>query len=439
MQNNNDSELESACLDSLSSYIAKLSTGDENTFRHHLKDITDTLKGNLFPEAKLFEITCKILLHITEASQSAARLTAKEILPILTNTYNITKTPAHHVKIFKVLVDFAKILNGIYDENEELQHIPALVVGALVHGDSEMKIAAWNSIGVVKLSENLKQCVFENIRNNIMKPLPVELREALLVCFQILAIKYPVEIKCEIIEKIELNNGVALQLFIEAIGRISTHKPFIEIVFPIIIRYCLGCVGEAEVAFSCLCDILEKQEGNRDVMTYLIESLDAIKQMIKWAVQNEIADKQNLLENVSITFKILVGSLNAQQQEELVATEINEILKQYKVRPNTIHIVLLNGLLLRLHQDVNVGNEVIDTIFAETFGSHYINDMLVQLLANVLNKTKEEAVLCTYLEKISAKCNAEVNCVNVKVISWITKALLMRNYVKTNDWIEKVN
>lgn len=446
MQCGGDIELESACLETLKFYIAKLSTGEENPFRIHLTDIIDTIKGNLLPDAKLFDIISKIILNITQSCQAAARITATEVLPIVSNTYSITKTPSHQVKLLRVLVSFSIILKDLFGENdgfnlEELQQIPVLCVAALNHLDSDMKITAWNSIGVIELSDVLKQCVFENIRVNLTLNLEAPLREVLLVCFKTLAIKYPDEIENEVIRKVQINDGVVLKYFLEALARISAHKQFIRIVFPIIMQYCWENEVEAEIAFFYLRDVLEKQETNADITTFLIENLDAIRNIINWTLQiSNTEQKRELLDNISVVLKILVGSLNKQQQESLLTTEVNQIILKYKETQNVVYVVLLNGLLLRLHAEVVVNNETVETVFQMIFQSYpsdYINDIAVQVFANILNKLKDEQVLEVYLEYILSKCNSEADNV-IKVAAWVTKALLMRNYQKTNFWIEKV-
>lgn len=439
---NGDTELETICLETLKAYLKKLSTGDENSFKLHLKDIIDTIKGNLLPDAKLFETTSKIILNITQASEATARVTAKEILPILTNTYNITKTPAHQVKLLRVLVCFFIILKDIFPDGfhlDELQQIPLLSVESLNHADVEMKITAWNSVGVIELSEVLKACVFEIIRVNLTQNLELPLREAFLTCFKTLAIKYPEEIENEVIRKIEISNVVNLKCFLEALARISTHKQLMRVVFPIIMRHCLGNLDEAAEGFICLRDILEAQE-NSDIPIYLIENLNAITSVINW-VLNVNNEKRELLENISVVLKILVGSLNVQQQEQLLTTEITQIVLKYKETQNIIHIVLLNGLLLRFHGQVVVNNEIIETIFLIAFTKNYpeyINDMSVQLFANILNKIQNEQILSNFLRETLNRCDNETSQIVIKIVSWVTKALVMRNHQQTNFWIDKV-
>lgn len=446
MQCSGDVELENACLETLKLYIAKLSTGEQGSFELHLTDIIDTIKGNLIPDAKLFDIISKIILNLTQGSQPAARIIATEVLPIVTNTYNITKTPSHQVKLLRVLVCFSKILNDLFGENdgfnlEELQQIPVLCVAALNHPDIEMKIAAWNSVGVIELPHVLKQCVFENIRVNLVQDLNSSLREVLLVCFKTLSIKYPDEIENDVIKKVQIKNVAVLKYFLEALARISAHKQFIKIIFPIIIQYCLGNEVEAEASFFYLRDVLEKQETNADITAFLVENLDAIRNIINWTLQSNIEKKRELLENISVVLKILAGSLNKQQQEILLTTEVNRIVQIYKESQNVAHVALLNGLLLRLHDGVVVNKEIVETAFQMIFQSYSadsINDMAVQVFANILNKVRDEEILKIYLEKILNQCNSEVNIVVIKVAAWITKALVMRNHHQSSLWIEKV-
>lgn len=399
------------------------------------------------PDAKLFEITSKIIINIAQSTQSAAEFVAKEILPILINTYRITETPSYQVKILRVLVGLSKILNDFFGSNnnfnlEELQQIPILCIAALNHSNLEMKITAWNSIGVLELSDVLKECVFENLRVILIQDLEVALRETLFVSFKTLAIKYPDEIEENVIKKIQIKSTISLKYFLEALARISEHKQFIKVVFPILIRYCLGSVAEAETAFISLRNVLEKHETNTDILNFLVKNLDAIKNTIDWTLKNNIEEKYELLKNIAVVLKILVDSLSRQQQENLLATEVNEIILKCKENYTTVYVVLLHGLLLRLHQKVIINEQIIETVFQiifQKYSDNRMNDLAIQLFANILNKTRNEFVLEHYLEKTTNIYNTEINNVVINVIAWITKALLLRNHQQTNFWIEKVS
>lgn len=446
LQSSGDFELETACLETLKAYLAKLSSDDENSFKHHLKNIIDTTKGNLLPDANLFEITSKIVLNLTQASPQSAQFTTKEVLPILTNTYSITNTPSHKVKLLRILVAFYQVLNETLAESDEinvtkeLKEISNLCVLALFHADREMRITALHSIGLLELDDILKDDIFRYILDTSLEDLETGVKEAFHFCFKTIAIKYSDEFERCIIRKVEVKNLIDLKCFIEALTGIATHRRFIGVVLPILMRYCLGSVDEAEVGFNCLRAVLEKHERNSDILNYMTGSLDAIKNIIYWALARDIKEKRQIQEDILVVLKILVGSLNQQEQIDLLKTEIDQIIIANK-NNITYYVVLLHGLIVRLHKEIPINPEIIATIFDTIFEKHpdHINDVTVQLFANILNKIENDDILDQYLARILDKYNGETNkTVIIRVITWTTKALLIRNHKETNFWIEKV-
>lgn len=454
----NDNELETACLNTLTTYIAKLSTNNDNTFKLHLNDIIDTLKGNLLPDSKLFEVTTKILLHIAKASQPSADIIAKSVIPILTNTYNITVTPSSQARILKVLVEFSKAFNDVFNgiggpDVEELKQIPVLCVAALTDKNYEVMEIGWNSINAVvnALSEPLRESLFETVMTNIVELQTSNLRELILVCFKTLAINFPEDVENRIIGKVNLSTSTDLLLYLEALGRITIHKRFVKVVLPIVMKYCSGTVDEANAALHCLRDVLEKQESNEKLMIYLIEDLRAVNVIVDWLIQNvtsiSVEQHRQLLENISVVLCILVGFLTKQEQEALLGQRIPQLIRCYEEFPSAIYIAPLGGLILRIHRDISVQKQTIDLILKITFKGkcNYVSYMCIELLANIVNKAADHELLNVYLNTTETMCtellatdtNENINGA-ANLVSWIAKALLMRNHPQTSVWIDKV-
>lgn len=401
--NSTDLSIISACFDTLPAFISKLSHGDERFFKDFLKNITDTTKGNLLPDSRLFEASARILIHVAKASKPSASFIVEEIMPIISNTYSITKTPAHRLKLYKALVSFFKAYVDVNPgENitkiQELREIPTICADTLCSGDLELQIAGVNSLALItnSLPNVIREFVYGKLKVLLLKPEENRLREALLLFFKALAIQYPEEVQKNVINEMTPNDLMSLYLYLDALGYIACLRQFYDSILPILTSHCLKNTQEADVALSCLKTILNKNECDDFIVSYLIEKLDVIHNVTSWVFDNlqtiDVDQNQKLLENISSIFMSLIGDLSETKQNEIVQPEVERILRLFKQTDNFVLIVLLNGLLVRIRNIVALDNIIVEnllTISLKPCDIPFVPGMSVQFLANILNKTSD--------------------------------------------------
>lgn len=395
-----DVNIISACFDTLSAFINKLSKSDERFFKDFLKNITDTTKGNLLPDSKLFEASARILIHIAKASKPSATFIVKEIVPILSNTYSITKTPAHKVKLFKTLVSFYKVYVDVNPEEEiqELSEIPTICADALCCGDLELQAAGANSIALIAKSLPcvIREFVYNKLKVLLLQPEENELRNALLLCFKALAEYYPEEVQQNILNGLTPSDLEALTLYLDALGYIACLQRLQDNVLPVLTSYCFKHTDEANVAFSCLKIVVTNEQCDDFIISYLNDKLNFIHNAVSWIFENlkmiGVIQNQKLLENIDCIFMSLIGNLSETKQNEIVQPEVERILHLFKQTDNFVLIVLLNGLLVRMRTNIVLCNRIVEDLLKISLrhcNAVFVHDTSVQFLANILNKTSD--------------------------------------------------
>lgn len=400
--NSTDINIIAACFDTLSAFICKLSQGDERFFKEFLKNITDTTKGNLLPDGRLFETSARILIHIAKASKRSARFVVKEIVPILTNTYNITKTPAHKVKLFKALVGFFKAYSDVNPgdimEIPELSEIPTICADTLSCGDLELQTAGVNSLALITYSipRTIREFVYAKLNVLLLQPQESNLRNALLLCIKALAECYPEEVQQNVLNRMTPTDRLSLYLYLDALGNIACLRQFQNSILPILTNYCLKNTDEADVAFSCIKTVLTKEQCDDLIVSYLNDKLNFIHSATSWVFENlhniDVVQNQKLLENIGCIFMSLIGNLSETKQNEIVQPEAERILHLFKQTDSFILIVLLNGLLVRIRNNVVPCNTIVEDLLRISLkhsSISFIHDTSVQFLANILNKTSD--------------------------------------------------
>ncbi|RZC35490.1 aminoacyl tRNA synthase complex-interacting multifunctional protein 1, partial [Asbolus verrucosus] len=102
--------------------------------------------------------------------------------------------------------------------------------------------------------------------------------------------------------------------------------------------------------------------------------------------------------------------------------------------PHQNHLLLLDGILSRLRRDVKIDYSVLNILTEVTLkeNNDFMRNVAVQLLANLINKCDDENVLQNYLNQF------DENVSDLTLLTWLTKALVMRNHEKANIWIDKL-
>lgn len=457
--NCNDQELAKIALNTLRVVMRKLSESSDNIYKPILSDITDTLKGNLLPHMKLFMPSCKILQAVSSSSRIASTYVTQEIVPALINTYNMTTTTSHQVLILTNLINFVTsytelVNNNNINEVKELASVPYLCLKASVHENTEVAVVGLQTLVVIckSLPLEVRKCLYENLCSSITCELSAPVRNSLLECFKAMAIEYSDEIQNHVLDQIKINNNVSLHYYLESLRVIVQIEKFTESVLNIFIHYCGLDLATSEIAIHCLKHLVEQYEDDYQIQDILENKGQIISKLLNFVVNYlneiniELANHKRLLCNISIICKNILSNQGSDLQKQIVSSNLDSVVALYKNTHKSELIVLYDGLITCLRQDVIECDVVEDLLnVALNVEEEFIQDIAVQLLANILNKKHDDTSLEDVLNEIEAVCNKQLENVHksriqyvINLISWITKALLMRGHIKSQRWTKKL-
>lgn len=478
--NCDNTEVEKTALKSLEVVITKLSQSPENVFQSILSDITDTVKGNLMPNLKLFTPSCKILKHTAKGSKASARYITIEVMPIFKNTYKITETPSHQVVVFKNIIDFTKIYidvnhNDDITDVQELSLVPNLCLQAIIQKEEELQAIGFWGISIIPKSLTFEQrnCLYDNFSVLLINPTPVIVRAAVLKCFKIISQIYVTELHQHVLNKINITSNATLILYFDALRNIADQEEFTTYVLATFVKSCIQNIDTSEIAVDNLKKLLESCNNNPSIYNYLMEQEQVIYKLIDWIISSlDIIDvninrHETLLENISLICKLLIEKENANNQNAIINAKMDNVIGLYKKNNNPVLMVVLDGLLTSLHQEVEIKYDIVDYLLDISLKSKakFLQSTSLQLLANLINKAPNgiynyyiaynlyifiNAFIDTNLQKkldhILLTCNNSLNnseqsdMVNntINSISWIAKALIMRGYADTEIWTNRV-
>ncbi|KAF5281411.1 hypothetical protein FQR65_LT14707, partial [Abscondita terminalis] len=439
--NCNDQELENIALTTLKVVMQKLSNSATNIYKPILSDITDTLKGNLLPHMKLFTPSCKILQCISSSSPAASAYIIKETMPILINTFNITTTGSHQVLILSNIINFVRSytqLTNTYDIStvEELVSVPYLCLKASIDENMEVASTGLESVGLISksLPLEIRKCLYENFCTSLIYKSSDKVRTSLLTCFKVIAEDYGDEVQNFVLNKIKIDNNVSLEYYLESLAVIVQVDKFTESILNIFIYYCGLDLSTAEIAVGSLRQLVEKYEDDVKIQIILENKGEIISKLLNLIVNNlndinvNLKGHKMLLFNISAICKIILSNQNSEVQKQIVFPKLHDVLALKKCNCKPTLIVLFDSLVTCLHKDVVIECNLVEYLMDMALNTEeeFIQDLSVQLLANIINKRLDEGVDKNKLQNIIA------------IISWVAKALLMRGHPQNQNWTNKV-
>lgn len=417
-------EIEQACLKTLTAVMKKIS--DDPILQTTVKNIADTLKGNLFPDSKLFQPSTKLLLSVALASSNAANLITKEIAPILINMYNIVTIPTQKISILRVSAELFKIYTRFHKISDcgEVSQVPILCLKASRdHGDiSQVAFYCLSDISG-KLPENIRILVYDNLK----KMMEVSQDKAILKCLESLAEKYPEEVNSHLLGNTETYN----QFYLDALCTLVHLDFFTEIIIDKILSYMIKDLNSVIVFLE---KILIKHENHYRIYK-MLNKRNVISLLIESALTNNINDVT--FEKISFILKTLISKMSRDEQIEIIQKELP------KTKNN---IFLLDGILSHVRRDVEINYDILNDL-NEVVNSDRKN-IVVQLIANIINKCqdgkktfrKKYSLILLFIENVIQGYLGQFNDKNPDLVlmAWITKALVMRNHQMANIWTDKV-
>ncbi|KAG5892829.1 hypothetical protein JTB14_032423 [Gonioctena quinquepunctata] len=438
--------IKTECLRTLSDVINKISQDDEfEQYKDVLKNIIDTLKGNLLPESKLFGSSAQVLVHAALGSRNASNYVAEEIVPLLMNIYLMAGNPDQKTVMLKALVDMTKCFLKYHksldnqDNIPELSKVPLLCLESLNNIDCRINInyqeVGFDSLAALAhcLSPEVRSKLYAHLRTSILTIDQPDLRTSMLECLKTMATCYGDELKERVFLDIHSDPRVVdkvlhAQCFLV---NLNGYRDFV-------INSFLTCITNEEfssVALKNLRALLDKQVDQRNLSAALIQK-GLVDTLIE--LSSSHSNSQETLINISKVLKLLIGPQSSETQTKIVDEHLEQLYD--KTVSSKINLILLDGMVSTLRKDIQVDYKVLELCLDIAIGQvDEVRETAVQLLANLINKRSEDELLTEYLGRIKDKCTESLKksqSSSILTISWITKALLMRNHPQSMIWLD---
>ncbi|XP_025830552.1 MMS19 nucleotide excision repair protein homolog [Agrilus planipennis] len=445
--NGTDAQIVNKCLETLTHVVNKLSQSATTTdcFVQTVEDITDTVKGNLRPDTRLFQPSVKILLYLAKASEKSVDYVIKNVLPQLVNTYNITSTPLHQSFLLESMVDFTKVyveVTGNIDikGTKELSFIPNLCLKASIHEDPNIRKVGLDSIG--EIAESIPKYLRENVYTNLKIHLTVnqheKTRESAIKCFKNYCKLFPLEVEQEILDKISTSDNTSLDLFLDALCEVGSNAKLTEKILKIFINSCTNC--NDLIRFSVVLKNLKKflllSGGNESIYAFLLSDGGLINFIIDLLCrkfdETSVQKFETLLKNVIDVLENIVAAQDTEVQRAILEKYLNPAIVTFRDTKNSVYVILFHGLLCRLKKDLAGDYGLIGDLCEATLqtDNDFVFEFGARLIANLINKLDDEKAV-KYNLKVIESC-IEVEKIfhkrNVILFSWVIKALIMRGH-----------
>lgn len=404
--NSSEPEIEEASLNCISAIINRLSLSENNKlFKQTVHNLYDTLKGNLRPETKLFLPSSKILIAVARASKESCDMIVQPTVALLLNHYNLTKDRNQKEILFRTLMEFSIAYLKLFDvtnitEIETLNEIPALCLQACsLQTESQLQVISFESCARIAkmLPETVRNTLYQLLKTKIVHEEPEKVRNSVLKCFKTFAHLYKDEIIKEFFNVDCKTDLAKLQLYLEALSCIVSEKAFAEIILPQVLQLSTNDdIKTAGISIKCLRNILEENHSNTFIQDYLYSDCEVIDKILKWVLRIIESNQSNfeLLENVSIVVKIVVGYRSIDEQTLIVQIYFQELFMRFQQRDELKDkiIVLLEGVLVRIRPDVVIEQKYVlikELLKITGVVPENIYLYACMIIANVINKSCE--------------------------------------------------
>ncbi|CAG9769601.1 unnamed protein product [Ceutorhynchus assimilis] len=437
--NTSDDDFKHKCLETLKEIIHKLSLGDQKNFENSVLDITDTLKGNVLPDSKLFSQSSDILIYVARASEVSARLVAKKVLPLLENTFKITNNPKHKSVILHTIIEFVKAVIETnpkvdFSSFEEIAEVPSLCLQATSDQDDHIIIEGYQGLTEILqyLPKNLSNIYSDMLRQALtvnmgqVKPVLKEsLRKMAKIC--------PQEVEELILSIGKPFDNVCVDNYLDSLDALIEFAQFEEYIIETYIHYSTANVGSCAIALRHLSD---NSTGRLDHINQGLMQKNFIETLVHFLAQinNDELLQKDFLKAIN---EFLVNSLkNEKKQKAIYLAESNK-----KFCNKNIYATVLSGLIIPLQRETFEDYDKIDFLMDCSLNSaeEFVREISMEVIGNILNKIDDDSILQDKLNKIKNFCGS-VNEHDAKIwlASWVTKGLMTRNHPKALEWTDMI-
>ncbi|CAG9861003.1 unnamed protein product [Phyllotreta striolata] len=408
----------------LQKIVSKISTED---CLGHIKNIIDTVKGNLLPDSKLFQVSTQILICTAAASEKSCNFIVKEILPIIMNIYKMCAYVDHKSLIVQPLVDLMKEYfkyNKSLDDQEvpDLLNVPLLCLD-LLKNDDTLKIGLdYITVLIPHLDSKNRETLYSEIQRIMFKIINEQTMLSLIQLLITCAGYYPEEVKCKIFT-IDSQSHLP-DAFLRSLAHLVTLQNFKDYVISTYLELLKKNV-QSETVMKHLRYLVEQQRDNYDLLRELIEK--NVLCCIYDSYVNSQFFETNISQDVYTIMTLLVALQPSEFQSKILGDYFERIFLQ---EMNEKTFIILYGLTAALRREVQLDKRVFEVALkiSETSNNEFLVHIAVQLLGNLVNKIEDVKEFLSSCKIITTQKSFQRAC-------FITKGLILRNYPDGYGWL----
>lgn len=462
----NDLDIKNQALESLSELIIHFSKEKSvnNTCERFLKEILVPVKIHL-SESKTkskYELFAKLLLTVANASDIACITVMQNVNFSLMNQFNLSSDEG----IKAVIVDYfmnifviCKKLSISYENTEYFKYAFEMIETSTKSTCTDLKLSGFKCLSKMAelLSSEESITFLDVLKFNIDREKTQIIANACQMALINLVKLHSTCFKTYIDELCELNlimdNAFILCRRLNTLCSLMCVNDYTHIVVDKLTKLMFDSdVKITNLILEILSNVIQNKDLFSNDKLHDIQTqyniINSILQLVdKFFVDIE-EEKLKFAFNVVIVF---MKSLDCSEQSKLLSDLIPKYLEQISQK-NNIAVVSLGALLNSSRQEVEVaymGNIISGALhFALNQNNRYVQEKACVLIANILNKYTSnldvvknyEEVKVILTDRLKETCGNEIEYINsIRLISWLTKSLLLSGHSDALYWLNMVN
>lgn len=440
-----DKDITLAALAALKTIVQSVSY-DQTACDNILIKVDDTILGSLADvDARLFGPSIAIAMSCASASKYSASRVTNKLLPLFLLQCHANKERiTQYTTVLDIVSQFLTICKelGVLTELDRpsIESAQTIFVDCLSKNDFFV-VGLHSLINSVDIITSVnRSTVYKIIKQHLDDDKYFAETKRLLFAF---AMKYPQEVMTNVIQ--DITTKVAIQTCvgnqIEVMCFLVQIEAFTEVSFKFIFDYIFGDSKNSEFRFISLTNlrIVCENDTSGRLLTVLYNQYNIIKELVQLVHDSQL-DSDTLMQICEI-LRLIVKSISA--DEQLV------VIKKY-LPPMDLNrcgdLYLTAGFLGFLDENVQIEDHFENVIGELTKLSLATNDEQVaklcnQLLCSLFNKMPDTEQNKNVLRRTIDFLKKEIVANNkkaIKIVSWISKGLLVRGHSTAAELINTV-
>lgn len=375
--------------ETLTKVINKMSQGYEEQFKNFLRDILDTLKGNLLPEMKQYQDSVKIILCISRGSAISAAIIMTEIVPILINTFSIAPVE-YKPTILKAVIDFSESFlrqNNQVNQTNEHDTVLSLCFQSVSDQNENLRKEVFNSFNILAfyLPEDIRKLLYKIISQHIVISDTNAVKNAFNEMLLNLSTHHGNEIE-EIVSKVSITDSVSLDIYLTCLCKLATLDRFRGFTINTFIKLMVVNTEFACIVIKHIRNLVDAKQDHAEYLAAFNEN-NLIGILLEFSLKHISETRiREILSQVAFIIQILLGCQDSLNQRAILDHWMKQLCTGLDTEDS--FVILIYGLVLRLNREIEIDWEFIKKFFSLSLNGkdETSRNVAAQLLANIVNK-----------------------------------------------------